>query len=291
MTYLGGEEENEEDIMSTSKIRKIITGAATLTLVAGLTATTAGAASASTQWHPTAPPREAVGSVELGNPLQYEQFLALQGFGRFHGDVDYTNWTYADPGSGVWAPAAGQHGLVFTYQGSQYAHTLNGGLKLVARSPEQLAFRGSGEYNGQAGATWAISGQVVKGTVRATITYNGTVNPGYSVTLVGTVASDGSVSGTAKDSLGEALTFTMPTGSFVSVLHYIAPIQAAQVLRHDATFRFTIPASVPGLAGTSVTVKVHDGGWGRWCDTYAHGVTGTPLSPYPIIGGPGITVW
>ena len=33
----------------------------------------------------------------LGNPLQYEVFLALQS-GRDHGQVDYTNWTYAEPG-------------------------------------------------------------------------------------------------------------------------------------------------------------------------------------------------
>ena len=277
--------------MSIRKARTIITGAASLALAAGVAATTAGAASASTLPHPAAPPREASGSVELGNPLQYEQFLALQGFGRFHGDVDYTNWTYAEPSSGVWAPAAGSHALVVTYQGSQYAHTLNGGLKLVAKSPERLAFSGSGEYNGQTGATWAISGQVAKGKIKATITYNGTLQPGYKVTFAGTVASDGSVSGTAESSQGQALTFTMPAGSFVSVLHYIAPIQADQIQRHDATFRFTIPASVPGLAGTSVTVKVHDGGPGPAHDTYAHGVTGTQLSPYPIIGGPGITVW
>jgi len=277
--------------MSTSKTRTIITSAATLTLAAGVAATTAGAASASTLSHPAGPPREAVGSVELGSPLQYEQFLALQGFGRFHGDVDYTNWTYAEPGSGVWAPQVGAHALVFTYQSSQYAHTLDSGLKLVAISPERLAFSGTGEYNGQAGASWTISGQVNKAAFKATITYNGTLNPGYKVVLTGKVAKDGSVSGTARSSQGQALTFTMPAGSFVSVLHYIAPVQAAQVQRHDATFRFTIPASVPGLAGTRVTVKVHDGGPGRAHDTYAHGATGTPLSPYPIIGGPGVTVW
>jgi hypothetical protein len=62
------------------------------------------------------------------------------------------------------------------------------------------------------------------------------------------------------------------------------------VQRHDATFQFTIPASVPGLAGTRVTVKVHDGGYGARHDAYAAGVTGTTLTPYPIIGGPGITV-
>jgi len=274
--------------MSTSKIRTIITGTATLTLAVGVAASTAGAASASTLSHPPVP-RAAVGSVELGSPLQYETFLALQG-GRFHGDVDYTNWTYAEPGSGVWAPAAGAHALVFTYQGAQYAHTLNGGLKLVALSPERLAFSGSGAYNGQDGATWVISGQVAGGKVKATITYNGTLQPGYKVVLTGKVAKDGSLSGTAKSSQGQALTFTMPVGSFASVLHYIAPIKSAKVQRHDATFQFTIPANVLGLAGTKVTVKVHDGGPGRAHDTYAHGVTGTLLTPYPIIGGPGVTV-
>ena len=115
---------------------------------AGLAVTTAGAASAaSLQTKPL--PREAYGSVELAGPLQSESFLALQG-GRHHGAVDYTNWTYAEPGSGVFAPVAGSHALVFTYQGSQYAHTLNGGLKLYALSPERLAFSGSGSYSGGA---------------------------------------------------------------------------------------------------------------------------------------------
>ena len=221
---------------------------------------------------------------------RYAQVLALQGYGHNKGYVQYTNFNVAEPGSGVWAPAAGPHGLVFTYQGSQYAHTLNGRLKLVAISPERLAFSGSGEYNGQAGATWTISGQVTQGTLKATITYNGTLQPGYRVTLTGKIARDGSLSGTAQSSQGQALTFTMPAGSFASVLHYIAPIKSANVQRHDATFQFTIPASVPGLAGTKVTVKVHDGGPGWAHDTYAHDVTGTQLSPYPIIGGRGVTV-
>jgi hypothetical protein len=39
-----------------------------------------------------------------------------------------------------------------------------------------------------------------------------------------------------------------------------------------------------------VTVTVHDGGRGPADETYAAGITGTRLSPYPIIVGPGITV-
>ena len=107
-----------------------------------------------------------------GQPAPVRDVPGPPGRGRFHGDVDYTNWTYAEPGSGVWAPEAASHALVFTYQGSQYAHTLNGGLNLTALSPERLAFSGSGSYNG-GGITWKINGQVANGKVRATIAYDG----------------------------------------------------------------------------------------------------------------------
>ena len=83
----------------------------------------------------------------------------------------------------------------------------------------------------------------------------------------------------------------MPAGSFASVLHYIAPIKSAQVQRHDATFQFTIPARVAGLAGTQVTVKVHDGGPARRMTATPTVSLAPQLTPYPIIGGPGITTW
>lgn len=274
--------------------RKVIYAAATpVTLAALLAGTAAAAAPAGAHVRPPLPRHVASGSMELGSPLQYETFLALQGFGWNHGMVNYTNWTYAEPGSGVWAPALDATGatkaisqLVFTIGGSNYAHTLNGGMKLDALSTDRLAFSGTGFYNA-GGITWKIFGKVTDAQLKAVIAYNG---QSYKVFLTGTVAANGSVSGTAKSSTGQALTFSMPAGSFVSVLHYHARIQSDQIQRHDAKFQFTIPASVPGLAGTKVTVKVHDGGFGPVRDRYAHGVTGTPLTQYPITGGPGVTV-
>jgi hypothetical protein len=275
--------------MAFSRKHLIYAAAAPLTLGA-LLATTA-AVPASAHIRPPVHPRVAVGSMELGSPLQYESFRALQGFGRYHGQVTYTNWQYAEPGSGVYAPQAGAHGLDFTYQGAKYSHTLNGGLKLTAKSPDRLAFSGTGFYNGQAGATWKIAGFVDRSELRAVIEYTGTLQPGYKVFLTGHVAADGSVTGTARSSQGQDLTFTMPIGAFASVLHYHAAIRSDQIGRHDATFQFTIPRDVAGLAGTKVTVKVHDGGrWGRWNDTYAHGVTGGALQNYPILSGPGVTI-
>ena len=258
--------------------KTIIYAAAPLTL-AGMLATTAATAASAAPL-----PRQATGSVELAGPLQYEQFLALQS-GRYHGTVDYTNWanTQYGAGSGVYAPAAAPIALTFTFGGGQYAHTLNGaGLKLVALSPDRLAFSGTGSYPG---ITWKISGQVNDSRLTATITYDQKVGGKvYRVVMTGKVAKDGSVSGSARSSQAQALKFTMPAGSFPSVLHYVAPVQSAQIKGHDATFTFVIPSKVAGLAGVKVTVKVHDGG-PAWRDTYAHNG-----AAYPIIGGPGITV-
>jgi len=269
------------------KIRKAAAiTAATAAVASGGAALAATAASAATVSAPAAltayhgPVKEAIGSVELGTPLQDARFAAFQN-GPHHGAIDYTNFTYAEPGSGVWAPVNQPDALTFTYQGTSYAHTLDGGLKLAAVSPERLNFRGTGEYTGQTGATWAIAGHLQGSKVSFVITYNGTLDPGYKVTANGTIASDGSASGTAKSSAGQALTWTLPAGSFQSVLHYVAPIKSAKVDVRDrnATFNFTIPNGP--LAGTKVTVKVHGGAHPTW----EHGVTGGALTAYPVKGG------
>jgi len=282
------------------RVRTIITAAA-VPAAAGVLLASGGAASAAAATPATlmasyGRPAVAVGSVELGSPLQYEKFVALQGFGRYHGAVDYTNWTYAEPGTGVYAPAATPQQLVFALGSSQYAHTLNNdSLKLVALSPDRLAFTGSGEY-GQPGstATWTIKGQVNDGKVRFVITYNGSLEPGYTVTATGTIASDGSAQGTATTSDNQALTWQMPAKAWFSVLHYIAPIKSdsIQPWKHggNATFRYVIPASSPDLAGTKVTMIVHDGGPGHARDTLKFGANGGPASLYPILAG-NITVW
>ena len=267
--------------------RKHMYAAALPLTVGGLLATSAAALPASAAVRHPAPPRHvATGSMALAGPLQYEQFRALQGFGRHHGVVEYTNWTYAEPGTGVYAPQSGSHQLEFTYGTGKYDHTLNAGLKLRALSNDRLAFSGTGFYNG-GGVTWTIRGQVHRGLLRATIAYDGQT---YKVFLIGTIAADGSVSGTAKAvNPAQDLTFTMPAGTFASVLHYIAPIKADQIRGRDVAFQFVIPKTAPDLAGITVFVRAHDGGWGPRHDRYAEG-TGIPLQPYPIIGGPGVTV-
>ena len=104
------------------------------------------------------------------------------------------------------------------------------------------------------------------------------------------IAPHGSVFGTARDSNGLTLPFTMPTGSAFQVLRYQAPVTCAVTSGHNARFGFTIPSYAPAaLAGLPIVVKVHDGGPGYQNDTYAHGVAtswhnGTVIQ-YPITSG------
>jgi hypothetical protein len=251
--------------------RKLITTSAAALAVPGLMLSL-GAASAGAATVRHAPHRAAAGSIELGSPLQYERFLAVTGGWR-HGVVDYTNWTYAEPGSRVWAPVNAPQTLTFTYDGSQYVHTLNGGLNLTATSNHELVFSGTGYYDASPATTWTIEGKVTGDHFTAMIAYDGST---YTVAMKGTI-ENGVASGTAESSTGQALTFTLP--GFQTVLSYSAPISSATVRGHRATFSFTIPSRVVGLAGIEVTVNVYDGRR-LWRDTYAaNGIQ------YPILAG------
>jgi len=274
------------------RIRALFASGAVLLAVAGGGVATAGAASAHQQ---PPPPRvsKAYGSVALSGPIQYVSF-GVQSWYRHHhqhsgGWINYANFTYPDPGTNVWN-IGGTHTLTFAVGNSTYQHTMNV-TTVTPLSAHSTAFSGTGTYNPDPAAyTWTVNGTVNWNTVNFTIVYTGTANPGYQVTGQGQIAADGSVSGTATDSNGTTLSFTMPPGSAFAVLEYTAPVYWASIYRHDASFVFTIPQSAPaGLAGLPIIVKVHDGGPGYAHDTYAHGVATSPhngpVTQYTITSG------
>ena len=264
-------------------ISKIIAGVA---LAGAAIAVPAAAASAATV-HPAAPPKISVGSIEMGSPLQYASFVTIQGAGHNHGYIDYTNWTLANPGSGVWAPESAAHALTFS-NGTAYVHTLNSGLVLKADSNNKLEFSGTGEYpatSSTPAVPWTIKGQVKGDKVSFTIAYNAPST--YSVKASGLIAANGSVSGKARGSDGQNLTWTMPAGSFGEVMQFTTRVTSDKVnvrTRTD-TFTWTVPASAPaGVAGLKVTSVVHEGHT-QAGDTYKHGVLPGPLSNYPVLAG------
>ncbi len=272
------------------RIRSILASGAVLLTVAGTSVATAGGASAAPAYHPRPSP-VATGSVALSGPIQYVSFTAVPGRGHQHarGFIDYTNFIYPASNTNVWN-ISGTHALTFTVGASSYQHTMDV-TTVTPLSTTSTSFSGTGTYNPDPTTyTWTITGTVTGNAVSFIIVYTGT-NAGYTVKGQGLIsAADGSVSGTATDSSGTTLAFTMPADSAFQVLHYTAPVTSAVIRGHDASFMYTIPMGTPRrLAGLQVIVKAHDGGPGFKYDTYAYGVVRGPhhgrVTQYPITSG------
>lgn len=228
----------------------------------------------------------ATGSVGLAAPQQYAAFNAFDyGATGDRGTVSYTNFEFAAAGSGVWN-IGGSHALTTFLGAAPYAHTMNIDT-IVPTSPTSSTFSGTGFYNADPSYTWTVTGTINGSAIDYLIVYTGT-SAGYSFHATGTIAADGSMSGSATDSaLQEPLSWSMPAGSAFEVLSYTAQVNCAVIGGSDATFGFVIPAG-SALAGTPVVVRVHDGGTpGTNGDTWAHGVgtCGAATSPYTIVSG------
>ena len=113
----------------------------------------------------------------------------------------------AHANSNLWQAQA-PTGINFVCGGGNYPHTLQ-----TVSEDNSGTLTGSGFYNPDNSYTWSLTGNVSGDTVNMSILYTG-ASAGSVYNLTGTIASDGSVSGTVDSN---CQTFTMPTGSF---LHY-----------------------------------------------------------------------
>ena len=139
----------------------------------------------------------------MSGPIQYVSFAAFAR-GRHHGFINYTNFTSPASQTNVWN-ISGTHSLVFA---GTYAHTMTV-TTVTPLSTSATWFSGTGTYNADPSYTWTVTGTVRWNTLSFSILYTGT-NAGYRVRGRGLIAPDGSASGTAVDSNGQTLPFTMP---------------------------------------------------------------------------------
>jgi len=93
--------------------------------------------------------------------------------------------------------------ITFTCGGSWY-HTL-----LTVSNLANGNFEGTGVWNGSASYTWDINGNINGDDITFHLVYNGG-NPGYTLNGIGTIASDGSISGRTD---GNCTAFAMGAGS------------------------------------------------------------------------------
>lgn len=221
----------------------------------------------------------ATGGIGLSGPSQYVSFSAFDYGGTGdRGTVTYTNFEAPVSGSGVWN-VGGTYSLTTALAGSPYVHTMTVDT-VTPISTTATRFSGTGYYVADSSYTWTVTGVVSGSNISFDILYTGTAI-GYIFHAVGTIAADGSMSGTATDSLGNApLTWSTPAGSVHEVLSYTAAMSSVVVSGSTASFVYTIPAGNP-YSGTVVTMSMTDGGSpGAGHDTFT--IFGTP---YTIVSG------
>jgi hypothetical protein len=94
----------------------------------------------------------------------------------------------------------------FQCGGGTYNHTLD-----TVSNYNDGTFDGTGSYDSNSSYTWDIDGSIVGNSITFHLVYTGS-NAGYTLNGNGTIALDGSVSGTTD---GNCQTFSMPAGTAV----------------------------------------------------------------------------
>jgi hypothetical protein len=215
--------------------------------------------------------QKATGSIVMSNPKQAIDFAAFEG--QTKGSVTYTNFEYADPGSGVWVPGATFNvdfgvdpslAIVSTYEFAVDSVT--------PLSPTSLAFSGSGV---QQSGPWhgPFTGKITGSTISFTLQeINGAEN--YTLNETGAIDATGAVAGTWTDNYGGGRTGTFSIADVGDEVFSFTTTPTCVVVNattKTAKFGYTIPAGAPAeLAGKPVAVKVTDGGSSGVYDTYEH---------------------
>ena len=201
------------------------------------------------------------GSVEMSyahGPLymSYSAFPAASPAAA-KGNVSYTSFGDPKSGTGVWAPE-GSFTIAFDHA-THHALTVT---SVDPTSPTSLTFSGTGIWVEGPSWTETFTGTISGSVFSLTLVPDAGVTPVHweSLTVSGTSDTLGAIGGsyaTMNPVYSGAFTIT---GGVHEVFHYTAPVTAATVNGHDATFDFTIPAGFVGTDPYPLTVSVHDGG-------------------------------
>jgi hypothetical protein len=242
------------------------------------------------------PAPKATGSILMSNPQQAIDFAVFEP-PHAPGNLTYTNFELADPGSGVWVPSA-TFDVGFAVDPdtaivATYGFTVT---EWHATSPTRVVFSG----NGDGPDPWygPFTGVIDGSTFSFTLTETDGVQS-FTMNAVGTIDANGAVTGTWSDNYGAGRTGTFAVADVGDeVFSFTATPTCVQVndAGTKARFGYTIPAGAPaGLAGQPVAVKVVDGGSpGSTYDTYKHNFAtavgsclpvGGTYSEYPITAG------
>ena len=224
---------------------------------------------------------KATGSIVMGAVGQDHNEKQAINFNAFErdtnkGNVTYTNFQYADEGSGVWAFGDAAFNVSFEYAGlcqGACVHTLQV-TDFQPLSPTSVSFEGTGFYASNPTWTETFTGTIVGNKIALTLDADddGALYQWNVTTLGGTITPQGSISGTWTDDMtSRGGSFEIAAGAVSEVFSFTTPVTCANVTPgvDTATFNYTIPASASLAPLAPVAVRVTDGG-ASGTDTYGH---------------------
>lgn len=237
---------------------------------------------------------KATGSIVMGADGQDHNEKQAINFNAFErdtnkGNVTYTNFQYADEGSGVWAFGEAAFDISFEYAGQCQGAC---GHKLQVTdfqplSPTSLSFEGTGVYGSNPTWTETFTGTIVGNKITLTLDADddGALYQWKTTTLSGTITPQGSISGMWTDDIARGGSFEIAAGAVSEVFSFTTPVTCANVdpAAHTATIGYTVPASAPSELRAPVAVRVIDGG-ASGTDTYGHNYAGANGSCKPVGG-------
>jgi hypothetical protein len=236
--------------------------------------------------------QKATGSIVMANPKQAITFDVFE-TNPVKGNVTYTNFEYADPGSGVWVPGSA-FAVTFgvdpsTDIVSTYDFTIASTTPL---SPTSLSFTGNGVQQ-VGGWHGPVTGTISGSTLNFKLIEQNDADPlSYTLNATGTIDANGVITlGTWNDNYGGLRTGTFNIADVGDeVFSFTTAPTCVDVTTATnpkvALFGYTIPAGAPAeLAGQPVAVKVTDKGQsGPLNDTYEHDYAAGQGSCLPLGG-------
>ncbi len=194
--------------------------------------------------------------------LRKKVFIALSVFGLLLGSGGLSLATFSTanatalplPNWEINAPSQ----ITFSCGGADYAHTLN-----TISENNTGNFSGTGYYNADNTYTWNITGNVSGDSISFTLVYTGS-NAGYTLDGIGTIESDGSVSGSVDNN---CQSFTMPTGTAtpytvtVTIDKFIDGEQATTVNANNISFPMASSWSATNISTGSGTYNLGPAGF------------------------------
>jgi len=161
--------------------------------------------------------------------------------------------------SSFWNPK-GDYTLEFTCTSGcsgVYPHAMS----ISSFDEDTGVFSGTGSYIPDGSYTWDLDGTLTGTSLAMSIDYTGS-NPSYAVSLAGTIAPDGTMSGTATSNVGQSFTWAATEGKaeyvseYCAILRYLGDFDAVKGKMSPGGNGYTLDGDEDGIFKGGYRAKI-----------------------------------